>query len=391
MYNNLKKFHQARTQQLSNMFNGTQAQGQNRQGGNYFNQNPSQMRGNQNFGMNTQFNGMGNMGNMRNRGGSMGNQMGGSQQGFLGGNQAFNRNQNIINYLTRIRARVIQDLNEAGRAFKDQTNFKSTSDLCLLIEVYMKINNKNVGVLVKMNQTFPKTVPRLKLMETFIHSDINRSNNSIRIENICTWNTNKKIPDLIMEVENYFKISPPENSPELQDLISDIVKINKAITSLKNFNYASFQHNLLRDQQMALANGDYNCLRTSQEYEMVKQLMFQVSNKLKDLKMEVLQLQHEIRGLSEEKKEVIEKFQMKLEEFENVKMNVKDLSMKYDSENIKKFLQNETNKLMYKKEELKQKMLECDIDELGDYQEDYLKVTKNMSRYVTLMEKAFAY
>jgi len=343
------------------------------------------MQRNPGFGGNPNFNQMGN------RGGNMNSQMGGRQQNFFGGNQAMSRNQNIIQYLTRIRARVFEDLNIAGRTYKDQTNFKSTSDLCLLIEVYMKINNKNVGVLVKMNQTFPKSIPRLKLMETFIHNDIDRSNNSIKIENICTWNTNKKIPDLIMEVENYFKISPPENSPELQSLISDIVKINKAITSLKNFNYASFQHNLLRDQQMALSNGDYNCLRTSQEYEMVKQLMFQVSNKLKDLKMEVLQLQHDIKGLSEDKKDVIEKFQMKLEEFENVKMTMKDMSLKYDSDNIKKFLQNETNKLMYKKEELKNKMLECDIDELGDYQEEYLQVSKNMSRYVTLMEKAFSY
>ena len=385
MYNNLKKFHQARTQGFSQMINNMQTQSQNRQGGNYFNQTPYQNQRNQGFGGNTNFN---QMGNQRS---NMNSQMGGHQQNFFNGNQAMSRNQNIIQYLTRIRARVFADLDLVGRTYKDQTNFKSTSDLCLLIEVYMKINNKNVGVLVKMNQTFPKSIPRLKLMETFIHNDIDRSNNSIKIENICTWNTNKKIPDLIMEVENYFKISPPENSPELQSLISDIVKINKAITSLKNFNYASFQHNLLRDQQMALSNGDYNCLRTSQEYEMVKQLMFQVSNKLKDLKMEVLQLQHDIKGLSEDKKEVIEKFQMKLQEFENVKMTMKDMSLKYDSDNIKKFLQNETNKLMYKKEELKSKMLECDIDELGDYQEEHLQVSKNMSRYVTLMEKAFSY
>jgi hypothetical protein len=370
------------------MFNGMQQNNMNRQGGNnYFNQ--TQMRQNQGFG-NTQFQGGMNRGYMGGRGG-MNNQMGQGGGNIFGGSGAYNRNHQVINYLNRIKSRVIQDLNEAGRTFRDQTNFKNTSDLCLLIEVYMKINNKNVGVLVKMNQTFPKSLPRLKLTETFLHSDIDRSNNSIKIENICTWNTNKKIPDLILEVENYFKISPPENSPELQALISDIVQINKSIKSLKNFNYASFVHGLLRDQQMALNNGDYQCLRTSPEYESVKQLMFQVSNKLKDLKIEVHQLQHEIKGMSEDKKDVIEKFQIKLQEFQDMEMNLKDQSLKYDSENIKKFLQNEINKLMYKKEELKQKMVECEFDELGDYQDDYLKVSKNMSKYVTLMEKAFAY
>ena len=145
------------------------------------------------------------------------------------------------------------------------------------------------------------------------------------------------------------------------------------------------------DQKQALANGDYLCLQESEEYKAVKKQMFNVSNKLKDMKIEVLQLQHEIKTLSEEKKEVIEKFEEKLNEFETVKNNYNDLNMEYDSENIKKFLQNQINKLMYEKEELKQKMLECDVDEIGELQEDHLKASKNLTKYATLMEKAFAY
>ena len=388
MFNNLKKFHQARTQNLNNMFNQTQARHQNQQmGGMPYNQN--QMRGRQGYGNQNSFNGFGG-GNMNNMGNPQRGQM--QQQGsFFGNNQSNNRNHQIINYLNRIKGRVVQDLQEAGRHFKDHTNFNNSSDLCLLIEVFIKINQKNVGVMVKMKQTFPKNIPILKMKETFVHEEIDRSNNRIKLENFCTWNNNKKIPNLILEVENYFKISPPENSPELQELISNIVKINKAISTLKNFNYASFQHNLYNDQKQALANGDYLCLKESQDYKTVKAMMFEVSDHLKNMKLEVHQLQSEIKGLSEEKKEVIEKFQEKLTEYQAVKMNHDDLNLKYDSENIKKFLQDQVNKLMYQKEELKQKMLECDVDELADLQEDHLKTSKNLSRYATLMEKAFAF
>ena len=389
MFNNLKKFHQARTQNLNNMFNQNQARHQNQQmGGMGYNQ--TQMRGQQGYRNPNPYNGMGgrNMNNMGNpqRGQNM------QQQGsFFGNSQSYNRNHQVINYLNRIKGRVVQDLEEAGRHFKDHSNFNNSSDLCLLIEVFIKVNSKNVGVMVKMKQTFPKNIPTLKMKETFVHDEIDRSNNRIRVENFCTWNTNKKIPDLITEVENYFKISPPENSPELQELISNIVKINKAILTLKNFNYASFQHRLYNDQKQALANGDYLCLKESQDYKTVKAMMFEVSDHLKNMKLEVHQLQSEIKDMSQEKKEVIEKFQEKLAEFEQVKMNHDDLNLKYDSENIKKFLQNQVNKLMYQKEELKQKMLECDVDDLADLQEEHLKTSKNLSRYATLMEKAFAF
>ena len=386
MFNNLKKFHQQRTQNLNNMFNQTQNRNQN---SHMIRQpyNPQHMRNQQGYGGQPSYNGMGN----RNMNNTRMNQTGQNQGSFFGNNQSYNRNHQIINYLNRIKGRVVQDLQESGRHFKDHSNFNNTSDLCLLIEVFIKVNNKNVGVMVKMAQTFPKNIPKLKMTETFVHDEIDRSNNRIRVENFCTWNTNKKIPDLIKEVENYFKISPPENSPELQQLLSDMIKINKSIRLLKNFNYTSFQHRLYNDQKQALANGDYLCLQESEEYKAVKKQMFNVSNKLKDMKIEVLQLQHEIKTLSEEKKEVIEKFEEKLNEFETVKNNYNDLNMEYDSENIKKFLQNQINKLMYEKEELKQKMLECDVDEIGELQEDHLKASKNLTKYATLMEKAFAY
>jgi DNA repair exonuclease SbcCD ATPase subunit len=224
-----------------------------------------------------------------------------------------------------------------------------------------------------------------------VHEDIDRSNNEVRVANICQWNVNKKIPDLLKEIEKYFEISPPENSPELQKLISDIVRINKSIATLKNFNYASFNHSLLNDQQLALNNGDYNCLRSSQEYLAVKEQMFDVSQNLRKMKMEVLSLQEEVKEMSEDKKEAIEKFHEKVREYEQVKMNFKDLTMKYDADNIKKFLQDQVNKLMYEQESLKEKMLECDADSLPNLQDDYLRLTKNMTKYVTLMEKGFAY
>lgn len=382
MYNNLKKFHQSRTNQLNNMFGQMQTRNQqmSRQGM----QPNMQGRG---FGPNPQFGGQGynpgmnpSMASNMNRGG-----------GFFGGSQSQNKNQQVIQYLGRIRQRVVQDLNQAGRSYRDHTNFNNSSDLCLLMEVTMRINDKNVGVMVKMQPSFPKSVPRLKLTETYIHDDIDRANNAIRVENICTWNTNKKIPDLVLEVENYFKISPPENSPELQGLLSDIVRVNKSIQALRNFNFASFQHQLLRDQKMALNNGDYHSLRNAQEFKSAQALMLQLSNKLRGLKQEVLALQSEIKELSEDKREVIERFQERLGESESIRSQFEDLSLKYDAENIKKFLQNESNKMMYKKEGLKQKMLECDLDELGDLQEEYLRVNKHMNLYSTLLEKAFAY
>lgn len=384
MYNNLRKFHQSRTNQLNNMVSQMQNRNHqmNRQG-----MQPnmhSNMQNQHGFGFNQQFNRPGmnpNMHSNMNRG----------NQNFFNNANAINKTQANIEHLTRIRQRVVQDLTNVGRKYKDHSNFNNTSNLCLLIEVEMRINDKNVGVMVKMKPSFPKSVPRLKLMETYIHEDIDRANNSIKIENICTWNTNKKIPDLVLEVENYFKISPPENSPELQALLSDIVRINKSIQSLQNFNFASFQHQLLRDQRMALNNGDYHCLRNAQEFESVKALMLQLSNKLKDLKMEVMDLQSEIKQLSEDKCEVIEKFQEKLSESEAINAQFEELNSNYDADNIKKFLQNESNKLTYKKEELNQKMLECEVEELGELQEEYLRVNKTMTRYVTLLEKAFAY
>jgi len=318
-------------------------------------------------------------------------QQGGGGGGIFGGNQAFDRNQQVIGYLTRIKNRVIQDLNEGGMTYRDHTNFNDKSDLSLLLEVYIKINKKTVGAFVKMDQRFPKTIPRIKLNQTFVHADIDRSNNEVRIENICTWDNNKKIPDLLKEVQKYFEISPPENSPELQKLISDIIKINKSISNLKNFNYPSFYHNLLNDQQLALANGDYNCLRNSQEYTAVKEQMLQVSSNLQEMKMEVLRLQEEVREMSEEKKDSIGGFKQKIEEFEKVKTNYNDMKMRYDADNIKKFLQDQINKLMYQQEKIKEQMIECDADSLNNLQDDYLRVTRNMTKYVTLMEKAFAY
>lgn len=388
MFHNLQKFHQQRTQNLNNMFNQTQMQSQNRQMRGMNNQFPQQTsRMQPQFGHNPNFNRQPNP-QMQNRG-NMGMTQGNGS--YFGGGQNYNRNQQIIGYLNRIKNRVIQDLNEAQMTYRDQTNFNNTSNLCLSIEVFIKINGKMVGAIVKMNQSFPKNIPRVKLSQTFVHEDIARANNEVKIANICQWNVNKKIPDLLKEIEKYFEISPPENSPELQKLISDIIKINKSISSLKNFNYASFCHNLLNDQLMALKNGDYNCLRSSQEYVAVKEQMFDVSQSLQKMKLEVLELQEEVKEMSEDKKEAIEKFHEKVREYEEIKMNFDDLNMKYDADNIKKFLQDQVNKLMYEREALKEQMLECDADSLANLQDDYLRLTKNMTKYVTLMEKGFAY
>ena len=171
----------------------------------------------------------------------------------------------------------------------------------------------------------------------------------------------------------------------------EIIKVNKSISNLKNFNYPSFHHNLLNDQQLALANGDYNCLRESQEYRAVKEQMLQVSSNLQEMKMDVLRLQEEVRQMSEDKKDSIQRFKEKVGEFEAVQTNYNDMKIRYDEENIKKFLQDQINKLMYKKEKIKEQMIECDADSLNNLQDDYLRVTRNMTKYVTLMEKAFVY
>ena len=244
---------------------------------------------------------------------------------------------------------------------------------------------------MKLSPQFPKQAPLLKFTQTLIHEDIERSNNSINLGNISPWNPNKRTTDLLKEVEEFFKVSPPVHSPELEKLFTSTVKINKSIDRLKNFDFKGFYFNLDPYAQRALQNGDYACLKQCQEYKNVEVLMLELADSLNMMKAKVESQSSELIGLKENSQEVIDNYRKQVQIMEDLKGQYGDMSLRYDSENVKKFLQNQVNDLMIKKETIKNQMIECDSDDLATLQEDYLKTSKKFTTYLAILEKAFAY
>lgn len=379
MFNSLRQFHQKQAQTLQTLINQTQAKHGVQQGHNP-QMNPYQ---NQQFQQNRQQ--VGYQNNQQTPNNPNGNY-------FNQNNQSnYNKSQHLINYLVRVKSLIAADLGSAQINFVDMTNLNNTSNPSVQMEIKLRINDKPVGLVIKVGPQHPRVIPELRFSQTLIHEDIDRTNNQVKLDNITNWQPNKKVSSLIKEVEEFFRVSPPEHSPELEKLFSEVVLINKALLRLKNLNFKSFMYHLNPDQQRALQNGDYLCLKESEEYKAVQTLMLKMANTLNNVKTDIKDIESKYQNTVSENQHVIIEYKEKLAELEGLKSRIQNLHSRFDAENIRKFLQNESNMHKEKCEEIREKMLTCDDDDLPTLQEEFTQNSRSCLEYLGLMEKGFGY
>lgn len=372
MINGLRNYHQRQQNNINQMLQGYQ----NNQHQGFGNNAPYQQHG-MGRPQNNQFFGKPHMGS--NFGGSRSNANG------------MNRNQIIIGHLMKVKAVVEKDFRMKSIPFRDLSNLNNLNDLCLLFEINTKINNKSTMLNLRINPGFPKQAPEFSYNQILIHPDIDRAENKVKIENISPWNSSKPMGTLVQEIEQYFKISPPENSPELEELFTQIKKLENSISSFKNLDFQSFVHNMDEGQRSAFENGDYGALRESQEFKNVKSRMMELASHLNDKTNEVNELRERLENLREENQGNVEEYKESLNELNSMKSTLSNYEMRYDDENVKRFLKDKINQLNIKKEEIRDQMVECDYDDLNGLQDEFLNISTLLAKYITIHEKAFAF
>ena len=371
MINGLRNYHQRKQNNINQMLQGYQ--------------------NNQNYGYSTT-----SPFNRPNVGMTHGNQFFGKPQigQNIGGNRngigVDNRARLIIEHLMKVKEIVEKDFKTRHVIYKDLSNFNNNNDLYIFFEITTEVNQKQMMLNLRINPQFPKQPPIFSFNQILIHNDIDRSDNSVKLENISPWNSQKPMGVLVKEIEEYFKISPPENSPQLQFLFEQIKKIDQAINSFKNLDFQAFIYNMDEGQKSAFMNGDYGALRESSEFLNVKKKMMETACHLNDQEIEIREIRDKLENLRNDNQGSVEEYKKLLDELNTISETLGNYQARYDDENVKRYLQEKINSLNVKKEELREKMIECEYDELNQLQEEFLETSVLLSKYVTLHEKAFA-
>lgn len=378
MWQGLSRFHQQQSNNLSNMMSNMQRSNRRQQQGFGIPLNPS-------FGRQVQ----------RNQHQMV--QPGHQQQPYRGrqgsnmGSQSYNQRMNILNHLKTLQERHTQEFRVNNIPFKDITNFNNSQDLCVQMEVQVRVNNQQKTLILKLGPRFPIEPPQFRFKQILIHPAIDRETNKIMLENVTTYSRAMNTTSIIRKLEEYFRNSPPTNSPELEKLLGEVMQLNQSIQSLRNLDYASFLFHLDNDVKRTIANGNYECLKDSDEYKRTKQKIRQLAQLLQSLKNDVSKAQADLEAMNEDNSELLNQHRDKVDQLSDLNFSLSQLMQRFDEENVKKFLNDSVNQMNEKKDQLREQMMECDIEELPALQEEYLKASFEMNKHLTLLDKAFAY
>lgn len=383
MWQGLSRFHQQQGNKLSNLMSNMQQQQQpNRRQAQGFGVplNPSfprqtnrQMNRPQ---MNT------NRGQQQNYNGSQSSQMGGN---------GYNQRMNILNHLKTLQERHRREFHSNNVSFKDITNFNNSQDLCVQMEVQVKVNDQTKTIVLKLGPRFPIEPPQFRFKQILIHPVIQRETNNIMLEKVTSYNRTMNTSSILQKLEEYFRNSPPTNSPELEKLLEEIMDLNQSIHSLKNIDYAAFIFHLNPVVKSTISNGNYECLKDSSEFKRTMAKMRNLAESLQSLKNQVAHAQSQLEEMNADNSELLENHKLKVDELHDLNFSMSQLRQRFDEENVKKFLNSSVNQMNEKKEQLREKMMECELEELHGLQEEYLKASCVMNKHLTLLDKAFAY
>ena len=379
MWQGLSRFHQQQSNNLSNMMSNMQRSNRRRQPQGFgIPVNPS-------FGRQTQ------------QHQHQMNRPGHNQQPYRGrqgqniGSQGYNQRMNVLNHLKTLQDRHSQEFRANGIQFKDITNFNNSQDLCVQMEVQVRVNNQPKTLILKLGPQFPIQPPQFRFKQILIHPAINRETNQIALEKVTTYSRAMNTTSIIRKLEDFFRNSPPTNSPELEKLLGQVMQVNQAIQGLKNMDFTAFMYSLDENVKATIFNGNYECIRDSDEYKRAKERIKQLALHLRELKNDVSRAQANLEGMNAENSELLNQHRDKVDQLSDLKFSMSQLMQRFDEENVKKFLNDSVNQMNEKKDRLREQMMECDIEELPGLQEEYLKASLEMNKHLTLLDKAFAY